>query len=961
MNESFWMNIRFVSRLPDVGAVILAMNFALLGCSAKPDKINKGKVESKAGRGMELAAGEPAHVYDVELRAGELVHLRVQQAGIDVDLALLDPGGVTLRRKIDTMTGNSSPEEIWWIARRSGHHTLQVIPLKGVGTYSIEVEIRPHSFQDALFVDAQTTRLAGQESKAQGDVEAAIRFFQESCDLWCQTDDKRRLVLALARWGDAEMYGPGKDRAIRHYHEALRVLQELPGEERQEVRLLNSLGMVLRETGRLQEAEAAYQEALTIARAVDFSSGTANALNNLAVLFYYQGRAEESLDCSDLALQIWRALGNGTKVAHSLQIKGSGHLLLKQWDKALRSLTEALRIYRDTQDRRSNEVLTAIGWSYHLRGDPKKALGFYRQAEELIGYEHDMASLHDRIGTAYVALKDWKTAEKYYLWALAVMKRGEYRLDEAHTLNNLCRLELLSATPSPSKVCREALTSFRALKDADGMATALHLNARRARRDGDLHRARDLANESVDVLEGLRAGFNDPANKTAFMEVWHDYYELYLDILFDLQQRDPTGTWGAEALTVIERSRARSLVELLEAARIQLRNRADPAALDRPPLLDEVRKLLDAKTLFLAYALGEERSMLLLLGRDKVVLRELPPRRDIEGDANRWHRALAQPGNTWLTRRADTGKVLSDVLLQPVSEHLHDERLVILGDGILSYLPFQLLPKPGGTKQVVDDHEVVFLPSASTLMALRNNLLGRPPADGLVAVVADPVFTASDERFGHAGPEDDGGGAERSRLHRLPSSHEEALSILGLAPSGASTTLLEGFDARRDRVLGGALHGYRIVHFATHGEIRTDQPERSSIVLSRFDRAGRPLEGNLSLRDVYNLDLPSELVVLSACQTALGSEVRGEGIIGLTRGFMYAGVPRVLVSLWDVEDQATAVLMKRFYRALLHDKLGPAAALRKAQLSMRDEGRWQPYHWAGFVLQGEWRRFDVAR
>jgi CHAT domain-containing protein len=153
------------------------------------------------------------------------------------------------------------------------------------------------------------------------------------------------------------------------------------------------------------------------------------------------------------------------------------------------------------------------------------------------------------------------------------------------------------------------------------------------------------------------------------------------------------------------------------------------------------------------------------------------------------------------------------------------------------------------------------------------------------------------------------------------------------------------------------LANYRIVHIATHGIINNERPELSGIVLSLFDEQGNPRNGFLRLRDIYNLKLPADLVVLSACSTALGKDVKGEGLIGLTRGFMHAGAAGVVASLWKVDDEATAELMKNFYIALFKKGLPPAAALRDAQLELAKYPRWQsPYYWAGFVIQGQYEQ-----
>jgi CHAT domain-containing protein len=183
-------------------------------------------------------------------------------------------------------------------------------------------------------------------------------------------------------------------------------------------------------------------------------------------------------------------------------------------------------------------------------------------------------------------------------------------------------------------------------------------------------------------------------------------------------------------------------------------------------------------------------------------------------------------------------------------------------------------------------------------------------------------------------------------FRRLPFTRSEADAIVSLA-AGAPVLEALDFEASRARATSGELADYRIVHFATHGVLDAEHPERSGIALS---------DGFLRAGEIDRLDLPADLVVLSACETALGREIRGEGLVGLPRAFLHAGARRVLVSLWPVEDRATAELMRRFYREMLEKGRPPAAALRAAQDSLRREPGWEaPYFWAGFVLQGDWQ------
>jgi CHAT domain-containing protein len=286
----------------------------------------------------------------------------------------------------------------------------------------------------------------------------------------------------------------------------------------------------------------------------------------------------------------------------------------------------------------------------------------------------------------------------------------------------------------------------------------------------------------------------------------------------------------------------------------------------------------------------------------------------------------------------------------------------------LHYLPFAVLPVPGrDAVPLIAEHEVTTIPSASSLAALRRLLGSRPPAPRAVAVFADPVFEASDRRLAAPAPGKipagsqlanailTGRGLDDRELPRLPFSRGEAESILSLLPPGEGLALLD-FDASLGAGVAGRLSQYRILHFATHGVLDTSRPELSGLVLSLVDRQGQPREGFLHAAEIADLDLAADLVVLSACETALGKEIRGEGVVGLTRSFMAAGAERVLVSLWRVEDRATAELMRRFYQALLAEGASPAAALRQAQMALRETPAWSaPYFWAGFVLQGDWR------
>jgi CHAT domain-containing protein len=336
---------------------------------------------------------------------------------------------------------------------------------------------------------------------------------------------------------------------------------------------------------------------------------------------------------------------------------------------------------------------------------------------------------------------------------------------------------------------------------------------------------------------------------------------------------------------------------------------------------------------------------------------------------------------------AQSAEELSRMLIAPASALLGKRRLLVVADGALHYVPFAALPKTYAEQEaypLVLDHEIVNAPSATTIAIQRQETAGRPAADKLIAVIADPVFNAADERVTGGNPEekteeekdekpkeaerglaiktstastatDIGSLREEVSFARLKSTRKEAEEILSYA-EGQKVLQAYDFQASRETAMSGELGQYRYVHIATHGFFNTRRPELSGIVLSRFDDKGQARNGFVLTPEIYNLNLPVDMVVLSACQTGLGEVVRGEGIVGITRGLMYAGAARVVVSLWSVADKPTASLMTQFYKGVLKKNISPAAALRAAQVRMWKKGKWEsPYYWAGFMIQGEWK------
>jgi CHAT domain-containing protein len=386
------------------------------------------------------------------------------------------------------------------------------------------------------------------------------------------------------------------------------------------------------------------------------------------------------------------------------------------------------------------------------------------------------------------------------------------------------------------------------------------------------------------------------------------------------------------------------------------------AALTQTPKFtaDDINALLGPDTLLLEYALGREQSYLWAVTAQETRAFTLPPRSQIETQARHCYDA-------WATGKMPTDGAadkLSQMLLGPASRLLGRKRLLIVGEGMLQYVPFAALPEPDTAAPLIVRHEITTLPSALTLAALRRETVKRNAPQQLTAfILADPVFDANDPRVTKSDATqtpsalprtlNDLRTVSRAGLSRLPATRAEAQALSKLLPPAQRLVTLD-FAANYAAVTDPSLSNYRILHFATHGIFDATRPELSGLALSLVDAQGRPQNGFLWAHEIYNLNLPAELVVLSACRTALGQDVKGEGLMSLTRGFMYAGAARVVASLWEVNDPATAALMADFYKNMLRRRMRPAAALRAAQIAAWRK-RLAPHLWAAFTIQGEYR------
>jgi CHAT domain-containing protein/Tfp pilus assembly protein PilF len=779
--------------------------------------------------------------------------------------------------------------------------------------------------------------------------------------------------------------------ALDHFAQALPLWRAV-GDRRNEATVLNNMGTVYNLLGEPQKAFHYFQQVLPLVRAIGDRRVEAITLGNMGNVYNLLDDPEKALVHLDQALALARELDDRRIEAGVLTHIGTAYSS-RDHRKAVEHLERALQLRVAVSDRQGEAItLNQLGRAFNLWSEPQKALEYYGKALPI------WRAVGDRNGEV-AALYGMARAES----KLDDLPRASQHTETALNIINTLRTKVASRDLRASyfasvqdlyKLHIDLLMRLHRRQPAAGFAVAALQAYEQARARSLIDM---LAEASADIHQGVDPGLL--ARERSLQQMLNAEAERQIRLL--------AGQHTPESAAAMQRKIEELLTQLLVIEADLKAHSPRYAALTRPtPLgLKEIQTTVtDDATLLLEYSLGEERSYLWTVTSTSFSSYELPPRATIEAAARRCYELLTARNRFVKFETADEKRervrqadaeypnaatALSNMLLGPVAAQLGQKRLLIVPDGALEYLPFAALAVPGPTTSaspqnvrgevpfvpLMVQHEVTSIPSASTLAVLRRELQGRAPADKVVAVFADPVFDRTDERITGASSRNAGGSHHRApgveekaaaseleepsldevpALPRLPYTRQEAEAILALAPVTGRKAAL-GFEANRTAAMSEDLSQYRIIHFATHSFLDSMHPELSGIALSMLDRQGKPQEGFLRSHEVFNLRLSAELVVLSGCRTGLGKEVKGEGLYGMTRGFMYAGSKRVLVSLWDVQDQATARLMTDFYRGLLGPKRpNTAAALRDAQIAIWREGRWQaPYYWAGFVLQGE--------
>jgi len=837
-----------------------------------------------------------------------------------------------------------------------------------------------------------------------GEYRRAIAAWQEAASLFERLDE----------WGD-ELKALGNQAVIAaeegHLVDAVAVLRRIvqiqPAHLHEErAATLDNLAASHQLLGNLDEALATYAEALALHRRTEHVKGEALSLRGIGTTYFALGYLELAAEFLGRALPLAQQAGDGR--LHEAVLRALGNVAFLQGDHeaALELHGAALAAATAPVDAAGVEILMAKDLVALERYAEAHALAARaRAAAEDAGARLLLANALQQSGRARIGLRQTDEAVAELRRAMALYRELAVPAGEAEALNGLALASAADGRFGDAVAHGEAaLATIETLRSrvADPELRAYYAAARRDYYETQIemlmerHRAADVATDAH-----LRAAFETSERSRARVTVdliheaatdagaGDDVRRLaqrtrLIERLAELRHRrdrllaspaTPEAAQGVDAV-VEQMAIVENELRVLETTLRRDRARYPAFAAPETRSLEDIQRALDADSVLLQYALGEKRSYVWIVTRDKVHAVELARRDALESAARSVYDALVDYRPDGRSRRALAAQLeaLADAIVAPALPFIDGRRIVVASDGALQYVPFGALPdtRDGAGRNLLERYEIVSVPSMSAVLARFAESRARA-YEKTLAVIADPVFEPSDARLALASADTDRAGGivdaadaqdaglePRSALldaplARLPFSGREAAALAALLPP-AERLVLTGVDANREAVAAAGLGRFRFVHFATHGLVDSQYPSLSGLALSSVDAHGARRNGFLRLDDIQALRLDAELVVLSACETALGREIRGEGLLGLTQAFMYAGARATAAGLWQVPDRATAELMSRFYEGMLARGLRPAEALRAAQLEIASERRWSdPYFWSAFVLMGDWR------
>lgn len=913
----------------------------------------------------------------------------------------------------------------------TGELAAQVEALRDIGATLISLSDLPagrEALERALSISLQSEDLKLQATchnnlayayQRLGEREQTLDHYQRALDLWRKVGDAQAQGVVLYSVGIFHRDRGDFDLALQYLSQALPLRHDV-GDIMGELYTLLALANVQLGRGEMEQALGRLDEALQLSRSVG-TQGVGPVLAVEAQFHRHRGELGEALASLSDVRDLYQRTGNTAYEARSLHQLGALYLDLGDLKGAQDSFEKGLVLVSGLSSDESR-IRNSLGWTQYLLGDKDAALQSFERALTLSREKNlpsGIAQALDYTGLVYLDIGRAGEGLQLLRESLALRRQNGDRWGEAKSLLALGRAQQALGELNQAGISfQQAFELGRQVGDTDLVAACLYRWAVLDRQRGDLQEALGRVEEALRIIESVRSRVSSEKLRVTFLASKRAWYELYIDLQMQLEEREPGRGHAIQALEASERARSRGLLDLIAEGRINVQEGIDPelkrretdlgarlswiqerigemlaqdpereptdlrARLDEvgremeqledeirrrhhryaevryptPLRLEQIQDLLDEQTALLEYFVGQEGSFLFVVTRDGLSAHRLPAEDVLRKKVQDLRTALLRAGMLTRGRFQIASRDIYNILLAPVAARLEGASdLLISPDGPLTVVPFEvLLSDPSGGASYRDlpyllrKHSISYVPSASVLAGLREPRLEPEAGTALhktLIAFGDPIYPAQ------VAVSPLRAAVSPAAAPRLPGTGDEIEAIARLYPATEVARYVGG-DATEENVKANPLlHTAQRIHFATHGLVDEVRPHLSGLMLTRLPDSRE--DGLLQVHEIFNLRLNAELVTLSACETGLGEQVTGEGMVGLTRAFLYAGARSLLVSLWPVSDRSTPELMTAFYLHL-GDTRTKAEALRQAKLERIAKGE-EPYRWAPFILAGESR------
>jgi CHAT domain-containing protein len=851
---------------------------------------------------------------------------------------------------------------------------------------------------------------AGEYFYFRNETAVSLDYYRQSVERWRLAGNPQGEGKTLLSFGYLYLMKSEFDLGLDTFNAALSRFQEAD-DLRGQALTYKGMGTIFNHLNENQKALESFQKAESLfPEDIDYTE-RAMLYNWFGKVFEDYGNWRLSLSYREKAFNLFEKDGHLYGQLATLPSLGKLNSMVGDDESALNYLFKAEKLARRLSDNfYLATVNDEIGNIYFKRNDFQNAVLFFNKALKLFQsriYQKQIASVYNKLGQIYKAQNNSAAAQKYFTDSINLSRSVKDRFGEAEALYHL------AAINSQNSKLEDAL---RLAKDSIVVTESLYSDVLNSKLQSIyFSNVYDRYELYINLLMKMdKASSNQNYEIEALQAAEKARARVILE---NLSLSEANFTKDADAETVrrekeiraLLNTKADKLTDLLsqkadqrEAAKVsgeinELENELENikarlkqqspvyAAIKNPAPFDVAdfqQKILDENSLLLEFSFGAEESYLWLVGKNEISVSVLPAREQIETQIEALRGLLKErelkPGESVAdfqnrigeaeTKYERDAKELSRQLFGQIAGKLANKRLIIVPDGELHYFPVAALPNPESARgePILLTNETIYEPSAQTLVVLAGSRKQSAAPKNLL-VFSDPIFTSDDARFADVkktAPIETSETAQTDKfrfaeslnnLPRLSASRDESETIIGII-GAANAVNYSGFAATREKLLDINTADFRILHFATHGLTNEEHPELSGIVLSRFDEKGQKLNEFFRIQDIYALELNADLVVLSACETGIGKEVKGEGLMSLNNAFLQTGAKSVVASLWKVEDGATLELMRNFYGAMAYERLTPSAALRRAQIKLRENPQYgSPFYWAAFTVQGDFR------